>query len=113
MAYARSIVIPNDTLSPDSTGSINTMGFIKANNIVGKITVTMLYNGRRLIESSRTNVRDISTNYYYRQDINGVSSCMKRLLLYYHRNDKANYVKDGLCITSKNFRFSRDAQYYC
>jgi hypothetical protein len=42
MAYARSIVIPNDTLSPDSTGSINTMGFIKANNIVGIITVTML-----------------------------------------------------------------------
>jgi uncharacterized protein YxeA len=48
----------------------------------------------------------ISINYYYRQDINGVSSCMKRLLLYYHRNDKANYVKDGLCITSENFRFS-------
>jgi hypothetical protein len=48
----------------------------------------------------------ISINYYYRQDTNGVSSCMKRLLLYYHRNDKANYVKDGLCITSENFRFS-------
>ena len=48
----------------------------------------------------------ISINYYYRQDINGVSSGMKRLLLYYHRNDKANYVKDGLYITSKNFRFS-------
>jgi hypothetical protein len=48
-----------------SGGSINTMGFIKANNIVGIITVTMLYNGRRLIESSRTNVRDISTSRIY------------------------------------------------
>jgi hypothetical protein len=38
MAYARSIVIPNDTLSPDSIGSMNAMGFIRVNNIVGKIT---------------------------------------------------------------------------
>jgi hypothetical protein len=65
MAYARSIVIPNDTLSPDSIGSMNAMGFIRVNNIVGKITITMLYNGRRLIESSRTNVRDISISRIY------------------------------------------------
>jgi uncharacterized protein YxeA len=48
----------------------------------------------------------ISINYYYRQDLNDVSSCMKRLLLYYHRNGKTNYVKDGSCISRKNFNFS-------
>ena len=47
----------------------------------------------------------ISINYYYRQDLNDVSSCMKRLLLYYHKNGKTNYVKDGSCISRKNFNF--------
>jgi hypothetical protein len=39
IAYDNKIVIPNDTRSPDSTGSRNTSGFIKENVNVGRITI--------------------------------------------------------------------------